>query len=90
MMLIPQSAVTTRRGISTVEKKLSDGTSQTVTITVKYLGEGICQVLGGDLKVGDTVLVRKSVLPSDAASSMMLSVGGGNDEPPRGGGPGSR
>lgn len=90
MMLIPQSAITTRRGISTVEKKLSDGTSQTVTITVKYLGEGICQVLGGDLKVGDTVLVRKSVLPSDAASSMMLSVGGGNDEPPRGGGPGSR
>lgn len=85
MVLVPQSAVTTRRGISTVEKKMPDGSTQTVTVTVKYLGEGICQILGGDLKVGDTVVVRKSMLPSDTASSMMVSVGGAPA-----GGPGPR
>lgn len=87
MVLVPQSAVTTRRGISTVEKKMPDGSTQTVTVTVKYLGEGICQILGGDLKVGDTVVVRKSMLPSDTASSMMVSVGGGSAPA---GGPGPR
>ncbi len=77
MVLVPQSAVTTRRGVSTVEKKMPDGSTRTTTVTIKYLGEGICQILGGDLKVGDTVVVRKSMLPSDTASSMMVSVGGG-------------
>lgn len=81
MILVPQSAVTTRRGTSTVEKKMPDGSTKTVTVTVKYLGEGICQILGGDLKVGDTVIVRKSMLPSDTASSMMVSVGGGPGGP---------
>ncbi len=76
MVLVPQAAVTTRRGTSTVEKKMSDGSTQTVTVSVKYLGEGLCQVLGGTLKVGDTVIVKKSTLPSDSVSSMMVSVDG--------------
>lgn len=76
MVLVPQAAVTTRRGTSTVEKKMPDGSTQTVTVSVKYLGEGLCQVLGGTLKVGDTVIVKKSTLPSDSVSNMMVSVDG--------------
>lgn len=81
MILVPQSAVTTRRGTSTVEKKMPDGSTQTVTVTVKYLGEGLCQVLGGTLKVGDTVIVKKSTLPSDSVSNMMVTM----DAPASGG-----
>ncbi|MDY4610834.1 MAG: efflux RND transporter periplasmic adaptor subunit [Sphaerochaetaceae bacterium] len=85
MVLVPQSAVITRRGTSTVEKKMSDGSTQTVTVSVKYLGEGLCQVLGGTLKVGDTVIVKKSTLPSDSVSNMMVTM-----DAPASDGPGPR
>ncbi len=91
MTLVPQSAVTTRRGVSTVEKKLPDGTTKTTTITVKYLGEGLCQVLTGDLKAGDIVMVKKSALSSDT-TAMMVNMSMSTDmspEPPSGG-PGMR
>jgi RND family efflux transporter MFP subunit len=60
LVLLPQSAVTTTRGSSTVTKKNQDGTSVRVPVTVKYLGEGISQLLSGDLKVGDTLIIRRT------------------------------
>jgi multidrug efflux pump subunit AcrA (membrane-fusion protein) len=70
LTLLPQSAVTTIRGTSTVTKKLEDGTTQQVVVTVKYLGEGICQLLTGDLKVGDTVIIRKTDTTVSAFTAM--------------------
>ena len=73
MLLIPQAAVTTGRGgVTTVQKKTGPDTSETVTVRVKYLGEGYCQLVSGDLKVGDVLTYTKSGM--DAMSMMM---GGG-------------
>lgn len=85
LTLLPQSAVTTSRGTSTVLKKLDDGTTEKVTVTVKYLGEGICQLLTGDLNVGDTLVIRKT---DTSASAFAAMTAGGNSrqnggQPPR-------
>lgn len=81
LILLPQSAVTTTRGGSTVTKKLADGSTVMVPVTVKYLGEGISQLLNGDLKVGDTVIIRRT----DTTAGAFSAIGGG-----AGGGPGMR
>ena len=81
LVLLPQSAVTTTRGSSTVTKKLADGSTVRVPVTVKYLGEGISQLLNGDLKVGDTVIIRRT----DTTAGAFSAIGGG-----AGGGPGMR
>ncbi|WP_320128130.1 efflux RND transporter periplasmic adaptor subunit [uncultured Sphaerochaeta sp.] len=77
LTLLPQSAVTTNRGTSTVIKKLEDGNTKTVTVTVKYLGEGICQLLSGDLKIGDTLIIRKTDTSASALASMTLGTDSG-------------
>lgn len=60
MLLIPQSAVTTGRGgVTTVQKKNADGTIESVTVSVKYLGEGYVQLVSGNLKEGDTIVYNK-------------------------------
>ncbi len=79
LVLLPQSAVTTTRGSSTVTKKNQDGTTARVPVTVKYLGEGISQLLSGDLKVGDTLIIRRT----DTSAGAFSSLGG---SPPAGGG----
>lgn len=81
LVLIPQSAITTTRGNSTVQKKLADGTYATVPVTIKYLGEGVSQLINGDLAPGDTVL-----LSSTSGNAWLNAIGGGG--PPAGGGPG--
>ena len=58
MILIPQAAVTVGRGgAATVERKI-DGGTETVSVRVKYLGEGLCQVLSSDLVPGDVLVYR--------------------------------
>ena len=58
MILIPQAAVTVGRGgAATVERKI-DGGTETVSVRVKYLGEGLCQVLSSDLLPGDVLVYR--------------------------------
>ncbi len=78
LTLLPQNALTVSRGgITTVIKKLPDGTTKTIPVTVKYLGEGISQLLTGDLKVGDTLIVRRT----DTNASAFAAMSGG---PPTG------
>lgn len=84
LTLLPQSAVTTSRGTSTVVKKMEDGSKQKVIVTVKYLGEGICQLLTGEVKVGDTLIVRKTDITASVLTKMQ---DGGGGMPPDGGGP---
>ena len=73
ILLVPQSAITTTRGSSSVTKKNSDGTTTRVTVTVKYLGEGMSQLLSGDVKVGDTLIVRRT----DTSNPFAAIAGGG-------------
>lgn len=60
MLLIPQAAVTTGRGgLTTVQRLTDDGTTETVTVSVKYLGEGTCQLLAGSLQEGDILVYER-------------------------------
>jgi hypothetical protein len=43
-------------------------------VTVKYLGEGISQLISGDIKVGDTVVTRRTDTSNPFAS--MGGMGG--------------
>ncbi|MBO5769940.1 MAG: efflux RND transporter periplasmic adaptor subunit [Spirochaetales bacterium] len=55
MLILPSAAVTTERGgLTTVNLKLGDGSTEKRTVKVKYLGEGLCQILSG-LEAGDVV-----------------------------------
>ena len=59
MILIPQAAVTIGRGgAATVERKKEDGSTETISVRVKYLGEGLCQVLSSGLVPGDVLVYR--------------------------------
>ena len=61
MLLIPQNAITRGRGGSeTVDVKRSDGSAETVSIRTKYLGEGLSELLSGDVREGDVLIVRSS------------------------------
>ena len=55
MLLVNQAAVSTSRGSSYVYKVAEDGTLQKVSVTVKYLGENLYQILDGDVKEGDVL-----------------------------------
>ena len=80
MLLIPQAAVTTGRGgVTTVQKKTGPDTSETVTVRVKYLGEGYCQLISGDLKVGDILTYTKRGI-----DAMGMMGGGAPEGNPRG------
>lgn len=73
MLLVPQSAVTTSNGVSTVVRLNADGTRETVVVQVKYLGENVYQVLSGDIKAGDTLVYTPG---SGSFGSFMSMMGG--------------
>jgi len=73
MLLVPQSAVTTNNGVSTVVRLNADGTRETVTIQAKYLGENVYQVLSGDIKAGDTLVYTST---SGTLKGLMNMMGG--------------
>jgi hypothetical protein len=50
---------------------------------VKYLGEGISQLLSGDLKVGDTLIIKKTDTSASAFVSMSGPGGGMGGGPMR-------
>ncbi len=77
MLLIPQSAITTGRGgVTTVEKKNADGTTEQVTVNVKYLGEGYVQLVSGNLQEGDVVIYNKTSSNNNGMMPMGGPMGG--------------
>ncbi len=57
MLLIPQRAITRGRGgAESVNVKRADGSIETVSIRTEYLGEGLSELLSGDIKEGDTLV----------------------------------
>ncbi len=61
MLLLAQAAVKTGKGgVTTVEKKVGEDETKTVEVKIKYLGEGMCQLLDGDLKAGDVLVYYRS------------------------------
>ncbi|MBO8436323.1 MAG: efflux RND transporter periplasmic adaptor subunit [Spirochaetes bacterium] len=61
MLLIPQSAIKRGRGgLETVNKKMDDGSVETIEIRTSYLGEGLAELLSGNLKEGDVLVYGAS------------------------------
>ena len=81
MLLVAQAAVSTSRGVSSVNKLKADGSTEKVTVVVKYLGENLYQILSGDVKDGDVVVYSNT---SDWSSLMNMATGGASGGGPRG------
>ena len=60
MLVVSTNAISTTRGVSIVRKKGPDGNPIPVTVTAKYLGEGMSEILTGDVKAGDTLVVTSA------------------------------
>ncbi len=61
MLLIPQNAITRGRGGSeTVYVRRDDGSVETVSVRTSYLGEGLSELLSGDVHEGDVLVIRTS------------------------------
>ena len=61
MLLVPQNAITRGRGgLETVDVRRADGTVETVEIRTSYLGEGLAEVLSGDIAEGDILVYGSS------------------------------
>lgn len=76
MLLVSQSAVTVKRGVSSVTKLNEDGSTQTVVVQVKYLGENLYQVISGDIKAGDTVVYTRTASGLEGlVNNMMRPMG---------------
>ena len=57
MLLIPQNAITRGRGgAESVNVKREDGSIETVSVRTEYLGEGLSELLSGDLEEGDILV----------------------------------
>ena len=61
LLIVEQDAVSTVSGQSYLFVKQVDGTFKEVPITAKYLGEGVCQILSGEVSDGDEVQIASSV-----------------------------
>ena len=70
MLLIPQNAITRGRGGSeTVDVRRSDGTVETISVRTSYLGEGLSELLSGDVHEGDVLVIQSS---GSGGSGMMM------------------
>ena len=74
MLIVPQAAVSVGRGgVTTVERKLPDGNTETVQVQVQYLGENLVQILSSNIHEGDVLVYQTR----SSMSSMMRMMGGG-------------
>ena len=59
MLIVPQAAVTMNRGgVTTVNRKKADGSTETVQVQVQYLGENLVQILSSNIKEGDVLVYQ--------------------------------
>lgn len=83
MLILPSEAVQSERGgLTTVNLKKGDGSTDVVPVKVKYLGEGLCQIISG-LSAGDVVTYEKvgGLLALMNSSSSSTAIIGGADGP---------
>ena len=83
MLILPSEAVQSERGgLTTVNLKKGDGSTEVVPVKVKYLGEGLCQIISG-LSAGDVVTYEKvgGLLALMNSSSSSTAIIGGADGP---------
>ena len=74
MLIVPQAAITMNRGgVTTVNRKKADGSTETVQVQVQYLGENLVQILSSNIKEGDVLVYQTR----SGVNSMMRMMGGG-------------
>lgn len=81
-LMIQSASVISRRGKSYIYKIDDNGNPRQIEVTVRYLGEGVSEVLSGDIKAGDEYVLNPSAVQSDD-----FRIGGGQGPmgPPPGG-----
>ncbi len=70
--IIDQATITQKGDDITVTKKMEDGSLKDVVISIKYLGESKCQVLSGDVKAGDTLVIKNALSFSQEMQNGMM------------------
>jgi len=70
--IIDQATITQKGDDITVTKKMDDGSLKDVVISIKYLGESKCQVLSGDVKAGDTLVIKNALSFSEEMQNGMM------------------
>lgn len=60
-LIIDQATIKQSGDDTVVTKKMEDGSLKDVVVNIKYLGEAKCQVLSGDIKAGDTLVIKKAL-----------------------------
>lgn len=58
--VVDQAAIVTSGDKTIVKQKMADGSIKDIPVTIRYLGENKCQILSGDIYVGDTVVIENS------------------------------
>ena len=69
--IIDQAAIRQSGEDSIVTKKMEDGSLKDVVVKIKYLGEGKCQVLSGDVEPGDTLIIKNALTFQEELSNEM-------------------
>ena len=60
IVVVNQAAITSSGDNSIVRIKMADGSLKDIPVTVRYLGENKCQILSGDIFIGDTVVIENA------------------------------
>ncbi len=60
-IIIDQATIKQSGNDTVVTKKMEDGSLKDVVVNIKYLGESKCQVLSGDIKAGDTLVIKNAL-----------------------------
>jgi multidrug efflux pump subunit AcrA (membrane-fusion protein) len=60
IVVVNQAAITSSGDNSIVRIKMADGSLKDFPVTVRYLGENKCQILSGDIFIGDTVVIENA------------------------------
>ncbi len=77
-LVVPTIAVSeNKNGDSIVRKKGADGNPVAVVVKVKYLGEGMSEVVSGDLAAGDVILSGAVTSTDPSAAFRIPGTGGG-------------
>lgn len=71
-IIIDQATITQNGDDITVTKKMEDGSLKDFVISIKYLGESKCQVLAGDIEVGDILVIKNALSFSEEMQNGMM------------------
>ncbi|MGD1823194.1 MAG: efflux RND transporter periplasmic adaptor subunit [Pleomorphochaeta sp.] len=71
-VIIDQATISQSGDDTIVTKRMEDGSLIDLVVNVKYLGEAKCQVLSGDIKPGDTLVIKNALTFEEEMQNGMM------------------